>query len=210
MGVAERKERQKAELREQILAAAREIVARDGFAALTMRKIADAIEYSPGTLYLYFANRDELAKELVREGAAQLMTFFEDARHEPDPLLRLEALGRRYIDFAVADPQTYRMVFLEDPRLSAAIVEPATAHGDPDDPGRSAFELLVTTVAELVATGVFKPVDPAMGAHLFWAALHGLAALQMTCPAMMIPAGLRTAAAQMTTTLIAGMRSEAA
>ena len=58
MGIVERKERQKAELREQILDAARAIVLAEGFDALSMRKIADAIEYSPATIYLHFASRD--------------------------------------------------------------------------------------------------------------------------------------------------------
>ena len=63
MGSAERKQRQKAQLREQILEAAREIVVKEGFRALSMRKLADAVEYAPATLYLHFQSRDEIARE---------------------------------------------------------------------------------------------------------------------------------------------------
>ena len=68
MGSLERKERQRATLQQQILNAAREITILDRFAALTMRKIAEAIEYAPGTTYLYFKNRDEIAIQLCRQG----------------------------------------------------------------------------------------------------------------------------------------------
>jgi AcrR family transcriptional regulator len=115
MGINERKTREKQALRERILEAARRIVIREGFAALSMRKIADAIEYSPATLYLYFASRDEIARALCAEGYAQLLASFEPLVQITDPAERLRALTRAYVAFGVAHPQTYRLIFMEDP-----------------------------------------------------------------------------------------------
>ena len=68
MARVERREREKAEFRQIVLDAARQIVLEEGFDALSMRKIADAIEYAPGTIYLYFESRDAIAFELCRGG----------------------------------------------------------------------------------------------------------------------------------------------
>ncbi len=120
MGIAERKNRQKQALRERILDAARRIVMREGFAALSMRKIADAIEYSPATLYLHFASRDEIAQALCAEGYAQLLATFVPLAQIADPAERLKALGRAYVAFGVAHPETYRLIFMEDPSYTGA------------------------------------------------------------------------------------------
>ncbi len=120
MGIVERKSRQKQALRERILDAARRIVVREGFAALSMRKIADAIEYSPATLYLHFASRDEIAQALCAEGYAQLLETFVPLAQIADPAERLKALGHAYVAFGVAHPETYRLIFMEDPSYTGA------------------------------------------------------------------------------------------
>ncbi|NYH19565.1 AcrR family transcriptional regulator [Paraburkholderia bryophila] len=180
MGIAERKNRQKQALRERILDASRRIVMREGFAALSMRKIADAIEYSPATLYLHFASRDEIAQALCEEGYAQLLATFEPHARIADPAERLKALGRAYIAFGVEHPQTYRLIFMEDPSYTGAAlggaarkaqasadeeagaeVEDATtssasadsaAHTD-DDPGAAALHIMLGALEELKAAG---------------------------------------------------------
>ena len=126
MGITERKTRQKQALRERILDAARRIVVREGFAALSMRKIADAIEYSPATLYLYFASRDEIARALCTEGYAQLLATFEPLAQIADPADRLKAMAHAYVGFGVAHPQTYRLIFMEDPTYMGAALGAAS------------------------------------------------------------------------------------
>ncbi|WCM21327.1 TetR/AcrR family transcriptional regulator [Paraburkholderia bryophila] len=205
MGIAERKNRQKQALRERILDAARRIVMREGFAALSMRKIADAIEYSPATLYLHFASRDEIALALCEEGYAQLLASFEPHAGIADPAERLKALGRAYIAFGVAHPQTYRLIFMEDPSYTGAAlggaarkaegdeearaeVEDATmssasaTHTD-DDPGAAALHIMLGALEELKAAGrLSAPADVSVWAEAFWATLHGIVALNLTCP----------------------------
>jgi AcrR family transcriptional regulator len=234
MGIAERKNRQKQALRERILDAARRIVMREGFAALSMRKIADAIEYSPATLYLHFASRDEIAHALCAEGYAQLLQTFVPLAGIVDAAERLKALGRAYVAFGVAHPQTYRLIFMEDPSYTGAALggavgaakptaqqgeEAADTAADPtaagvtaaatasgtaatsadeatsaamdatanaaaaDDPGAAALHLMITAIEELKAAGRLLPsTDSAVWAEAFWATLHGIVALHLTCP----------------------------
>jgi AcrR family transcriptional regulator len=220
MGIAERKNRQKQALRERILDAARRIVMREGFAALSMRKIADAIEYSPATLYLHFASRDEIAHALCEEGFAQLLRMLEPLAAIVDPADRLKAFGRAYVAFGIEHPQTYRLIFMEDPSYTGAAFggaakaralagdvsagdaedgsssETAEAfEGDPqgqaamppladgDDAGATALYIMIAALEELKATGRLPAsTDAAVWAEAFWATMHGIVALNLTCP----------------------------
>jgi AcrR family transcriptional regulator len=242
MGIAERKNRQRQALRERILDAARRIVMREGFAALSMRKIAEAIEYSPATLYLHFASRDEIAQALCAEGYAQLLETFVPLAGIADPGERLKALGRAYVAFGVAHPETYRLIFMEDPSYTGAALgggaakakveaeaavgpvgtsaakanaavglaatgaasagagtrsavtsvdTEATAADDAsgetvatgDDPGEAALHIMISALEELKAAGrLSASTDVAVWAEAFWANLHGIVALNLTCP----------------------------
>ncbi|HZZ10114.1 MAG TPA: TetR/AcrR family transcriptional regulator [Paraburkholderia sp.] len=201
MGIAERKSRQKQALRERILEASRRIVVRDGFAALSMRKIADAIEYSPAALYLHFESRDEIARALCAEGYAQLLETFVPLVQIADPAERLKALGRAYVAFGVAHPETYRLIFMEDPSYTGAALrgvavqasasEPdattqsggAKSHAEDDDPGDAALRIMITALEELKAAGqLTASTDVYAWAEAFWATLHGIVALNLTCP----------------------------
>jgi AcrR family transcriptional regulator len=232
MGITERKTRQKQALRERILDAARRIVIREGFAALSMRKIADAIEYSPATLYLHFESRDEIARALCAEGYEQLLASFEPLAQIADPAERLKGLARAYVAFGVAHPQTYRLIFMEDPTYMSAALgsgghadkhsgkrsdsggagaaekraggkrdEAASPHGQPaaeaganeggqlinpaagDESGDAAMRLMVDSLEELRAAGRLPAsADGAVWAQALWATLHGIVALNLTCP----------------------------
>jgi AcrR family transcriptional regulator len=210
MGIAERKSRQKQALRERILDAARRIVVREGFAALSMRKIADAIEYSPATLYLHFASRDDIARALCAEGYAQLLATFVPLLQIADPAERLKALGRAYVAFGVEHPETYRLIFMEDPSYTGAALGGAAGAGKDNgnagdatanaragdstlsageadaDPGDAALHIMIDALDELRAAGRLSAslasMEPAVWAEALWASLHGIVALNLTCP----------------------------
>lgn len=179
MGIAERRERQRAELREQILEAAREIVLREGFDGLTMRKIAEAIEYSPATIYSHFASRDEIAQALVEAGFDQLLAFLGPAGEIADPQERLDAIGRAYVAFGLAHPQTYRLIFMEN---YTALVMGGEKREDPEAPGNRAFAFVERTAEELVSSGRIRPIEPALCAEMLWSAVHGIVSLKLVCP----------------------------
>lgn len=181
MGISERKERQKAELRQQILKAARDIVLRDGFASLTMRKIADAIEYAPGTLYLYFENRDEIAKQLCIQGYQELLDFLQPVAAIADPHDRLIAMAEGYVHFGMTHAATYRLIFMEDPKITSAALAEVPIDAS-DGPGIQAFQLLVSVFDDLKTNhGLVMDADSAQFAQLLWTSLHGIVSLKLTC-----------------------------
>lgn len=193
MGIAERKDRQKQAMRERILDASRRIVMREGFAALSMRKIADAIEYSPATLYLHFASRDDIAQALCAEGYAQLLEVFVPLAQIADPAERLKALGRAYVAFGVEHPQTYRLIFMEDPSYTGAALGGYAASADTDtgtaavsrqdESGDAAVLLMTGALDELkAASRLPASAEVLVWAEAFWATLHGIVALNLTCP----------------------------
>jgi AcrR family transcriptional regulator len=180
MGAVERRTRQREELRGQIVAAARQIVLTEGYRALTMRRIAEAVEYSPAAIYQYFESRDGIARALMSDGFAQLATDFEPLRAIADPRERLEAVAHAYIRFGLEHGETYRLMFMEDPEITKSLLE--TSGGD-DDPGVRCYMALIEPVARLQQSGALaRDLDVQAVADAFWSALHGFVALRLTCP----------------------------
>src|ERR1044071_5511951 len=102
MGVQERREREKKELRQEILDAARDLFVREGFENVSMRKIAEKIEYSPTTIYLYFKDKADLLDCIVEETFARLVRKGVQLDQSGlDPLERLERGLRAYIEFVL-------------------------------------------------------------------------------------------------------------
>jgi AcrR family transcriptional regulator len=208
MGSSERKERQKAQLQQQILDAAREITIRDGFAALTMRKIADAIEYAPGTIYLYFENRDEIAIQLCRQGYQELLECLQPTATIADSRDRLRAIASAYIDFGLTNTATYRLIFMEDPKFTnAALAE--VAIDSSDGAGMRSFQLLVTIFDDMKAEGRLSiDADSARLAEIFWTSLHGILSLKLTFPGFLTTPS-EELVTTMTDTFLAGLSRSA-
>ncbi|RKH16549.1 TetR/AcrR family transcriptional regulator [Corallococcus sp. CA041A] len=177
MGITERKERQRAELRENILRVARDMVMKEGFGALSMRKLADAVEYAPATLYLHFENRDAIARELCVRGFQELLAALEPPATVKEPVERLSRMAEAYVAFGLERPETYRLIFMEDPKLSAELFQDKQ-HGE----GPRSFALLVRAFEDLKAAGRAPEATPAEQlAEVFWAGLHGIISLKLTC-----------------------------
>lgn len=112
MGIKERKQRQRQQLREGILAAAREIASAEGWQAVTIRKIAALIEYSPPVIYEYFGSKEEILLELMRMGYAEQLEAVERAgRAARDPEEALLDIGRAWLDFAFRSPDLYQVMY---------------------------------------------------------------------------------------------------
>lgn len=210
----QRREAAKRDLREEILAVSREIIATEGYAALTMRKLAERIGYSPAALYLHFRSREEIAQQVSREVYAKLLAELTSAIavYDKDPVGRLRALARAYVDFGLKNPQTYALIFMQDPAYLSA----AYAEQHEDDPATRAYEVLVETASRLIRAGLrpakagkpARAVTPIEFAEAIWAALHGVVSLKLTCPAFPTsPAGILTDV--IVETLVVGLGSSA-
>ena len=137
MGIAERKEREKTERRQAILDAAQHLFLEEGFEKVSMRNIAEAIEYSPATIYLYFKDKNELLFALQNQAFGQLAQAFESVFTVAQPLERLSAVGHKYLEFAFEHPELFELMF-----IMTGPMEAVAARGEekPWASGRAAFQ----------------------------------------------------------------------
>ncbi|MEM7110562.1 MAG: TetR/AcrR family transcriptional regulator, partial [Bacteroidota bacterium] len=112
MGIAERKEREKKEMRELILRTATKLFMENGYEKTSMRNIAEAMEYSPTTIYLYFKDKNELFYALSEEGFRMFFSYLSQAPKDLPPMERLKELGRIYLKFAIDHPGYYDLMFI--------------------------------------------------------------------------------------------------
>ncbi len=129
MGVKERRERVKSETRDKILDAARELFTSEGYEGVSMRQVAEKIEYSPTAIYLHFADKEQLFHELVHEDFARLATVFQSAAMPANPVDRIREIGRTYVEFGTHYPNHYKLML-----VGQVIAEVSVADGlrDPD------------------------------------------------------------------------------
>src|SRR3954466_16321049 len=111
MGVKERKERQKLEMKDLILQSAHQLFLNKGFEEVSIRNIAEAIEYSPATIYLYFKDKNEIFYALHGEAFKKFNIHVAPIISIKDPLERLFALGEKYMEFAFSFPKYYDIMF---------------------------------------------------------------------------------------------------
>jgi AcrR family transcriptional regulator len=175
MGSAERRERQRQGLRDKILEVARGLFAEYGYQAVSMRKIAEKIEYSPTTIYLYFKDKDALVRELCGADFRVLGSRFAALAKEPNPLKRLRGVGRAFIRFAKDHPNHYRMMFMT-PTPAVPVDDRGIEKGNPME---DAWAFLTGTVKEAMDKGLLKsdPAGPEVVAQTFFAGVHGVASL---------------------------------
>ena len=107
MGSQQRKEQEKEDLRRKVITAATELFREESYAAVSMRKIAKRVEYSVGTLYLYYKDKDELFLAVQSAAFEQAFTFINALSGKDDPLERLQELGERYVRFGIKNPDLY-------------------------------------------------------------------------------------------------------
>src|SRR5262249_13645561 len=116
MGVKERREREKKMLRQEILDAAREPFSKEGYQKVSMRKVAEKIEYSPTTIYLYFESKADLLFFICEETFAKLLKKLESLKEGcDDPLECLKKGMRAYIEFGLRHPNHYKVTFISHP-----------------------------------------------------------------------------------------------
>ena len=177
MTVKDRRARQKTLLRQQILDAARDILVHDGYEKLSMRRVAERIDYSATAIYLHFKDKQDLVFSLCEETFAKLVRELETLPQEfPDPLVRLRKGLERYIAFGLNHPDHYLPAFVLpppedlDPRRKQASMAP-------DSNGLRALACLRDCIADGVKARKLRKVDPDVAARAAWAAIHGITSL---------------------------------
>jgi AcrR family transcriptional regulator len=172
MGSVERREREREEVRKKILDAARELFASEGYDHVTMRRIAEAIEYSPTTIYNHFEDKDDLVQSLCEEDFARLLSFLKRQPPAASAVDFIRQLGLAYARFALEYPNHYRFMFMTPNRFE----KPKGA----GTPGEQAFGLARMAAEKGLASGQFTGASVDTMAQVFWASLHGAVALLIT------------------------------
>jgi AcrR family transcriptional regulator len=177
MGTKERREREKADTRQRILDAARDLFVRDGFEATTMRALADVIEYTPTAIYHHFPSKEALLFELCATDFCMLAHVFQKIGRVEDPVERLDKIGEAYVDFGLRYPAHYRFMFM----AARPAVDPEESGLHKGDPGEDAYAFLRDTVTEVIVSGRFKPEysDAEEIAQMLWSAMHGIVSIQI-------------------------------
>ena len=175
MGLAERKERDRAELKDLILESAKIILLNQGQEGLSIRKIADAIEYSPATIYLYFKDKDEILHELMEMGFKLMNKYMLDAFSEANPVKRIQGIGRAYIKFGLENKDWYDLMFNSDKPMKH--IEKCREDWDE---GMAMFDFLAQTCNEAIHILNLKGVDDRILALHLWSCVHGLVNLAQT------------------------------
>ena len=165
LGIAERKEKQRAERELRIIAAARQIAERAGWGAVTIRRLADEIEYSQPVLYSHFENRDAIVAAVAVEGFREITAALRKAAGGSTGRQNaLKDVVMAYLDFARHCPALYEAMFVLPTSLRFADAETRPEL-------HAAFEALAAVVAPFC-------MDVPLVTETFWAALHGLAELE--------------------------------
>ena len=189
----QRRLREKNEMRLKILDAARDLFTSGGEEAVTLRKVAEKIEYSATTIYLHFVDKEALLRELCTADFLIFSRTLKQAERIADPIERLRQMSSAYVDFGLQYPGYYRLMFLP------SVTTPASAPTDQPSPAgvptlgqrppvvgggshsEDAHDFLYRAVFKAMAAGCFKPElsDVAVITQTFWSGLHGVISLHL-------------------------------
>ena len=168
VGIKQRRERERQATQQAILRAALEIASEEAWEAVTIRRIAERIEYSPSAIYKYFEDKEAILLALLRQGFQQQLAALEQiSAQERNPSVRLLQIAMTYWDFAWRHPTLYQLMF--DLKHTGREVEEAKA----------AFLVVRTAIEEWSQANGVRMAAPDAAVDIMWATMHGLVALTM-------------------------------
>jgi len=172
MGIIERRLRQKDEIRSSILATAWQVVKEEGWQSLSIRKIADAIEYSVPVIYDHFQNKEAILLEFGKQGFELLIKKLQLAKKKSlKPAEQLRDIADAYWNFAFKNREYYQLMF----GLGIASCET-----DKCIPGQMVFqELVMDPIKAILDESKKKGVNACLKYHTYWSVIHGLIAIKM-------------------------------
>ena len=175
MGIVERKERQRKEVRDSILQSAWHLVNEEGWQNLSIRKIADAIEYSVPVVYDHFENKEAILSEFNHQGFKLLgdQLLAAKASHTI-PAEQLTAIAYAYWDFAFNNKEFYQLMYgLGMPTCESLTSVPELT---------SFINVIYSTIDELIKAGSKANENTWLKVHSFWSMIHGLVSINLIAP----------------------------
>jgi len=160
------------DLKQSILQQARVLIQKRGFQDLSMRKLASGLKCSPGTLYLYFKNKQEILDQLVSSAFDELSLQLKSIELKPEqPIDYLRQLMHAYIDFGLEHHDHYQFAFMTS----------RTSNDGPYRPNE-AFQILTDAVNTCVKSEMFTSNDVQLLSQTIWAGIHGITSLLIVLP----------------------------
>jgi AcrR family transcriptional regulator len=172
MGIVARKEKQKQEIRTLILEASMKLFVEEGFSKVSVRKIAERIQYSPTTLYLYFKDKNEILFYCCESGFEKMLAQNIALSLISDPIERLHQMGVNYLNFGLENPEYYDLMFIQDAPMSALHdMGAGWSRGD------QSLESLKMIVQDAMEKGLLVSAKVETVAMAVWGMVHGLVSL---------------------------------
>lgn len=171
MGYKDRQQKHKEEFKTEILDAALALFAEEGYTKFSMRKLAAKIDHSPTTIYLYFRDKDDLLFHISENLYTSLNTKIQELRQLsilPHELLKAACLY--YIQYSLANPEQYKIVFFSNPHLYG----PPNEFHSRDTMSRRCWKSICEVVDACQQSGYFRPIDCNTLSIVLWSAVHGL------------------------------------
>lgn len=179
MGTKQRREREKEALRQDILDAARELFVKEGYENVSMRRVAEKIEYSPTTIYLYFEDKASLLYAICEETFAKLAKRMEAiARDSDEPIEALRQVCRAYVDFGLKYPNHYKLTFINHPQHPGD----DKRHLREGSMGMKAYGNLRAGVEACIKAKKFRETNIEAVTQMVWAGGHGVTSLLISMP----------------------------
>ena len=165
-------------LRGEILRAAeRLLIAKGSAEAVSIRAVATAVGVTPPSIYLHFADKDELIFAVCQEQFSRLEQLVDEASVGiSDPLERLRRMGETYVRFGVEHPEQYRILLMSKGEVSIADFQDGTL------PGVSTFRRLMAAIEACMDAGIFARQDVFLVATGIWSLVHGITSMRITIP----------------------------
>ncbi|HEU4790452.1 MAG TPA: TetR/AcrR family transcriptional regulator [Flavobacterium sp.] len=175
MSTAERKAREKAALKLLILKGAKKLFLERGIEQTTIRNIADEIDYSVGTVYVYFKDKNAILHDLHSIGFQELGGYFMELFSIIDPMERLKKMGFTYLKFAMENSEMYDLMFI----VKAPMEFIESSEKEAWNEGVDTFNALKKTVEECMAKGHFEGHSLEPLSFMIWSLVHGMCCLEI-------------------------------
>lgn len=160
------------EVRKTILEVARNIIAQEGVQGLSIRKITNAIDYSPAIIYHYFKDKNEIIETLVNEGYGRILAAVRLVkRNENEPQKEMKEVFMNYINAALAIPEEYKAIMLND---DASVLEKTALLERGISKKSPTMQMLCDNIQRGIDRGCYAPCDPELTAQIIWTATFGL------------------------------------
>jgi len=172
MGIVARKEQQKKEIRQLILDHSMKLFVEEGFSHVSMRRIAERIQYSPTTLYLYFKDKNEILFHCCESGFKMMLTANISLSLISNPIDRLHQMGKNYLQFGLEYPEFYDLMFIQEAPMDRLI-----QMGEGWSSGDQSLNALKIIIQDGMDQGLIVPAKVETVAMAVWSMVHGLVSL---------------------------------